>query len=107
MKVIVLCGSTRFKKEFEEINKKLSLEGNIVISLPFFEKSSEEKLTVGEKKILTAVHMAKIDICDEIYVIDGWIKQVGHYVGRATEEEIDYARSIGKRVRHWSTDEIG
>ena len=30
-KVITLCGSTKFKKEFMEAQKKLSLEGNIVI----------------------------------------------------------------------------
>ena len=33
-KVITLCGSTRFKKQFVEIQKRLTLEGNIVISGP-------------------------------------------------------------------------
>ena len=31
--VITLCGSTRFKNEFYEVQKKLTLEGNIVISV--------------------------------------------------------------------------
>lgn len=107
MKIIVLCGSTRFKKEFDEVNKKLSLECNIVMSLPFFEKSSEKKLTTEEKKILTEVQMSKIDICNEVYVIDGWVKGHGHYVGKATGDEIEYAMLMGKRVRYWSTDGIG
>jgi hypothetical protein len=29
MAKITLCGSTKFKKEFEAINKQLSLEGNV------------------------------------------------------------------------------
>ena len=31
--VITLCGSTRFKNEFMEAQKILTLEGNIVISV--------------------------------------------------------------------------
>ncbi len=31
--VITLCGSTKFKKEFMEVQKRLTLEGNIVISV--------------------------------------------------------------------------
>lgn len=31
-KVITLCGSTRFKDEFMEAQKRLTLDGNIVIS---------------------------------------------------------------------------
>jgi hypothetical protein len=32
-KVITLCGSTRFKDEFMEAQKHLTLEGNIIISV--------------------------------------------------------------------------
>jgi len=35
-KVITLCGSTRFKDDFERINKALTLAGNIVISVGCF-----------------------------------------------------------------------
>ena len=35
-KVITLCGSTRFKEQFIEMQKKLTLEGNIVISVGAF-----------------------------------------------------------------------
>ena len=34
--VIILCGSTRFKNEFIEAQKKLTLEGNIVITVGLF-----------------------------------------------------------------------
>lgn len=35
-RVITLCGSTRFKEEFLEAQKRLTLEGNIVISVGLF-----------------------------------------------------------------------
>lgn len=34
--VVTLCGNTRFKKEFMEVQKRLTLEGNIVISVGLF-----------------------------------------------------------------------
>ena len=35
-KVVTLCGSTRFKEQFMEAQKRLTLEGNIVISVGLF-----------------------------------------------------------------------
>ena len=43
--IVTLCGSTKFKKEFDELNTKLTLEGNIVISLGIFSKSDGTVLT--------------------------------------------------------------
>ena len=43
-KVITLCGSTRFKDEFMEINKKLTLAGNIVISVGLFGHSGDNEV---------------------------------------------------------------
>ena len=39
-KVVTLCGSTRFKDAFMETQKRLTLEGNIVISVGLFGHSS-------------------------------------------------------------------
>lgn len=87
MKVITLCGSTRFKKEFEEQNKRLTLEGNIVISVGIFGHSGDV-ITEEQKKMLDEIHKRKIDMADEIFVIN-----VGDYVGESTFNEILYARS--------------
>jgi len=106
MKIITLCGSTRFKELFEEENKRLTLEGNIVISVSCFAHSGD-KLTEDQKKLLDEIHLRKIDLSDEIFVIDGYIKGYGHYIGKSTQKEIDYARSKNKRVIFWSTYEIG
>ena len=76
-KVITLCGSTKFKDEFLEIQKRLTLEGNIVISVGLFGHSGDEEVwNPGIKDMLDDMHLRKIDMADEIYVIN-----VGGYVG--------------------------
>ena len=43
--VITLCGSTRFKEQFLEAQKRLTLEGNIVISVGLFGHSGDSDST--------------------------------------------------------------
>lgn len=43
-KVITLCGSTRFKDAFMETQKRLTLEGNIVISVSLFGHSGDNEV---------------------------------------------------------------
>lgn len=43
-KVITLCGSTRFKDEFMEAQKRLTLEGNIVISVGLFGHAGDSEV---------------------------------------------------------------
>ena len=94
-KVIILCGSTRFKEQFIEMQKKLTLEGNIVISVGAFGHCGDNEVwTDGKKAMLDRMHLAKIDLADEIFVIN-----VDNYIGDSTRNEIEYAKSKGKRVR--------
>ena len=46
-KVIILCGSTRFKDEFMEAQKRLTLEGNIVISVGLFGHAGDNEVWEG------------------------------------------------------------
>lgn len=94
-KVITLCGSTKFKQEFEEINKKLTLEGNIVISVGCFGHSGDI-FTDEQKIMLDDIHKRKIDMADEIFVIN----KCG-YIGSSTRSEIEYAKYKGKAVRYF------
>ncbi len=43
-KVITLCGSTKFKEQYLEAQKRLTLEGNIVISVGLFCHSGDDSL---------------------------------------------------------------
>jgi len=70
-KVITLCGSTRFKDEFIEAQKRLSLAGNIVISVGLFGHSGDNEVwDDGVKEMLDDMHKRKIDMADGIYVIN-------------------------------------
>lgn len=46
-KVVTLCGSTRFKDEFMEAQKRLTLDGNIVISVGLFGHSGDDEVWDG------------------------------------------------------------
>lgn len=94
--VITLCGSTRFKDQFIEAQKRLTLDGNIVISVGLFGHSGDDEVwTEGTKEMLDKMHKRKIDMADAIYVIN-----VGGYIGESTRSEIEYAIRNGKEVRY-------
>ena len=107
-KVITLCGSTRFKDEFMEAQKRLTLEGNIVISVGLFGHSGDsevwENMDEGTltktKEMLDDMHKRKIDMADEIFVVN-----VGGYIGESTRSEIEYALQTGKGVRYLEENE--
>ena len=95
-KVITLCGSTKFKDEFIKAQKELTLKGNIVISVGLFGHSGDDEVwTPGTKEMLDDMHKRKIDMADEIFVIN-----VGGYIGESTRSEIEYARNAGKKIRY-------
>ena len=102
-KVITLCGSTRFKDAFMEVQKRLTLDGNIIISVGIFGHSGDsevwENMDEGTltktKEMLDDMHKRKIDMADEIFVIN-----VGGYIGSSTKSEIEYAKATGKKVRY-------
>ena len=95
-KVITLCGSTRFRDAFMEAQKRLTLEGNIVISVGLFGHSGDDEVwKPGIKETLDDMHKRKIDMADEIYVIN-----VGGYIGSSTRSEIEYALAHGKAVSY-------
>lgn len=97
--IITLCGSSRFKNEFREIEKELTLKGNIVLSLNIFSHSDNNtNLDKSTIKMLHELHLKKIRLANKIVVInkDG-------YIGESTKKEISYAESIGIPVEYyWS-----
>ena len=88
-KIITLCGSTKFKEEFLEVQKQLTLQGNIVISVGLFGHSGDNEVwSDGVKEMLDDMHKRKIDMADKIFVIN-----VNGYIGESTKSEIEYAKS--------------
>lgn len=91
--IVTLCGSTKFKDEFFEVQKKLTLDGYIVISVGLFGHSGDD--LAGKKEMLDDMHKRKIDLADEIFVINK-----GGYVGSSTKSEIEYAMKHNKKIRY-------
>lgn len=99
-RVVCLCGSTRFRDAFLEANKTLTHQGFIVLtvgSLPDNRgmQSSEDIFGEDVKQMLDQLHKRKIDLADEILVLN-----VGGYVGSSTRGEIEYAIATGKHVSY-------
>ena len=91
MKIITLCGSMQFKNKMIEIAAKLELEGNIVIQYIYFPQN--KILSNFELELLSKLHYKKIEISDAIYIVN-----VDGYIGEATKNEIEYARSLNKEI---------
>lgn len=100
-KIICLCGSTRFKDAFDEANYQETMNGNIVLSVGFFIHATGNKhgesigATLEQKIALDELHKRKIDLADEIFVMN-----VGGYIGSSTRSEIEYAEAHNKSVRY-------
>ena len=102
-KVITLCGSARFENDFLREQKRLTLEGNIVISVGFFSNANNDEIFSDNTKLMLGdMHKRKIDMSDEIFVInkDG-------YIGSSTKSEIEYAINTGKKVNYMENIKVG
>lgn len=99
-KVVTLCGSTKFKDDFMRVQKELTLQGCIVISVGLFGHSGDDEVwNKGTKQMLDDMHKRKIDMADEIYVINK-----NGYIGSSTKSEIEYAKSKGIPIIYMETN---
>lgn len=96
--IICLCGSTRFKSEFERLTREFTLQGFLVLSVVFYvhDQSDPDYARITQKKgMLDQIHLQKIRMSNGIYVINK-----GGYIGESTRREIEYAKSLGKTVQY-------
>ncbi len=61
----------------------------------FFNNIKKEDIDEKTKKMLDEMHKQKIDMSDEIYVIN-----VGGYIGESTKNEIEYAKAKSKKINY-------
>ena len=94
-KIVVLCGSTRFFQQFQRANYEETMAGNIVLSVGFYRFGSVQGCTPEQKIALDELHKRKIDLADEILVLN-----VGGYIGDSTRSEIEYAQALGMPIRY-------
>jgi hypothetical protein len=84
---------------FQRANYMETLAGRIVLTVGCMTTGDVAKLeswglSAYSKLQLDELHKRKIDLADEIYVLN-----VGDYIGESTQAEIDYAHSLGKPIR--------
>ena len=101
-KIICLCGSTRFTEQMLVKQWELTKQGFIVLSwcaLPESYFRGEDKTHIGDqegvKEIMDEVHLRKIDLADEVFVINA-----NGYIGESTSREIDHAMKSGKPIKY-------
>lgn len=94
--IITLCGSTKFKEEFIQTQKELTLLGHIVISVGLFGHADKENISEETKIMLDLMHKRKIDLSDAICVINK-----NNYIGSSTQSEIDYAENNNKYIFYY------
>jgi hypothetical protein len=104
--IVCLCGSTRFWREFQAAGLRETMAGNIVLSIGAASGTDDEhfgNLPREEydriKAELDALHMRKIDLCDEVLILN-----LGGYIGESTARELAYAQKLGKVVRYLESE---
>lgn len=98
-KVVTLCGSTRFREQFEMANAQLTMAGYIVLSVGFFHHREGGSITPAQKHGLDVLHLEKIRMSHGIYVLN-----VAGYVGASTAREVAFALAMGRKVEFLEED---
>ena len=92
--IITLCGSTKFKTQFLEQAKRLTLLGDIVL-MPHVFMHDGDFISDEQKEKLDELHKQKIDLSDGILVLN-----INGYIGNSTKSEIKYAKKHDKTIMY-------
>lgn len=100
--IVCLCGSTRFWREFQRASLRETMAGRIVLSIGAATGTDDEhfgNLPQDEynriKADLDELHLRKIDLANEVLILN-----VDGYIGESTRNELNYAKTIGKKIRY-------
>lgn len=98
-KIVCFCGSTRFADEFMAAQFRETIAGKIVLTVGCFPRKPDGswdtmKVTDVQKEALNALHLRKIEMADEILILN-----IGGYIGESTERELAHAKKLGKVIR--------
>lgn len=101
--IVTLCGGTRFSEAYQKANLEETLAGRIVLTIgcdmrtdkELFEGKTQEEL-IEIKHRLDDLHLWKVELADEVLILS----EKG-YIGESTARELEYARSLAKKIRFW------
>ncbi len=95
MEVITICGSMKFKNDMLILAEELAIKGYCVLT-PVFEVK-ERSVTKDQLQKMREAHFKRIELSDSILVMN-----VDGYIGENTKLEIQYAKSINKKVLYYT-----
>lgn len=100
--VVLLIGSTKFKKIFLDVEEKLALKGYLVFTPSVYNQSGEVPgCGVETKKILDTAIKMKVCRSDIVIVIDK-----DGYIGSSTKSQIEWAKLLNKPVLYYSQGDV-
>ena len=98
IKVVTICGSMRFSSNMQKIARDLEKKNGWCVIQCVYDVDKETTNAEEMENIVNA-HWKKIDISDAIFVVN-----VGGYIGKSTQNEIEYAISKGKEILYLETN---
>lgn len=100
--VVLLIGSTKFKKIFLDVEEKLALKGYLVFTPSVYNQSGEVPgCGVETKKILDTAVKMKVCRSDIVIVIDK-----DGYIGSSTKSQIEWAKLLNKPILYYSQGDV-
>lgn len=110
VKVVVMCGSSRFVDVMSVcawlIEKHENANSMGLHLLPEWYCRGKIPSHLAEHEgvadQMDELHLRKIDLCDEIFVVN-----YDNYIGDSTKKEIAYAKKNKKVIRRYTSDVIG
>lgn len=89
--IITICCSTRYIPAIIEYYNKLTQDGYIVLA----DLTPHDKQGEFNKELVDEVHLAKIDMADEVH----FLLKEDNYMGKSVSNEFKYARDKEKYMR--------
>lgn len=99
--IMTLCGSTKFKEEFQLAEREASKIGYVVLSVCQFSHADKLSVTQETKQLFDDLHKQKIRMSDIVLVVNK-----GGYIDESTAEEIKYAKAVGIPVEYMFEDNL-
>lgn len=90
---VCLCGEGRFKDAYRSEERRLTMEGKIVLTCGLYGHPGSINITSDEKEMLERLQKQKIDRADRIHIIN-----VDGCIGDITQSKIEYARENNKKI---------
>lgn len=108
-KIVVICGSSKFTDIMAVVEwiierDELAITMGLNLLPQWYPDCPPDHLAEAEgcADEMDELHLRKIDLADEIFVVD-W----DDYIGESTSKEIKYAEKHGKQIRFFSCDIVG